>query len=647
MHISRLEISGYRRFAERQTIRFDTKLTALVGPNEAGKSSLLKALLHIGREGPFSSPEDEMELTRIRDVPDNECVLRADFSLSTDDQSALEETVEDFRSVVGLTFFKYADGSIGWKCFSKRWEEDLQDGLTALRDGLALQAPAVLKTTQYKSLKSLTAESIGKLDDHELIKAWERVRTQVDPEKVQLDGVFSSFAQTLFRIHQEVTGSLRILKGRVPRFLQFDDAHRSLKSSYVIEGTKPGNRHPEPFPDGNDALDNLIQISGQRKEDLVAAVKGSRHGRIMSWTRKANEQLTEALLSNWSQAALEMHLYVNAKRLFVHVGHGNDPDPIGSRSDGFRQFLALGAYVARHAADQRPTVLLIDEAERHLHYDAQTDLVRMLTEQQFSTQVIYTTHSAGCLPNDIGMSVKAIEPVESGESRVADNIWLTSQPSASVLYFAMGASAIARGADRRAVYTEGTTDSACWPRLFWEASGGREATFQALPGASHFTRDSALLALRSSQHVAFLLDGDEGGKERERLLVEANVPSDQIIRLPEEMTLEDLISAEAMAAAYNRVLSQYAPSLSVEPSELPAKGRVEYVRRLAVSNAKDEPARQKVIAEVLTSTGVNNDSGILDPKHVDLVSELVGRLERALEVTDSGSPTPLQPIAIA
>ena len=44
MRLVSLTLAGYRRFGERTKINLDGKLIALVGPNEAGKTTILEAL---------------------------------------------------------------------------------------------------------------------------------------------------------------------------------------------------------------------------------------------------------------------------------------------------------------------------------------------------------------------------------------------------------------------------------------------------------------------------------------------------------------------------------------------------------------------------------------------------------------------------
>src|SRR6476619_7036340 len=44
MRLQRLEISGFKSFAERSELAFDTGVTAIVGPNGCGKSNVVDAI---------------------------------------------------------------------------------------------------------------------------------------------------------------------------------------------------------------------------------------------------------------------------------------------------------------------------------------------------------------------------------------------------------------------------------------------------------------------------------------------------------------------------------------------------------------------------------------------------------------------------
>jgi chromosome segregation protein len=47
MRLVSATIHGYKRFAEPSTLRVDGDITAIVGPNEVGKTSILRALAQL------------------------------------------------------------------------------------------------------------------------------------------------------------------------------------------------------------------------------------------------------------------------------------------------------------------------------------------------------------------------------------------------------------------------------------------------------------------------------------------------------------------------------------------------------------------------------------------------------------------------
>jgi predicted ATP-dependent endonuclease of OLD family len=73
----------------------------------------------------------------------------------------------------------------------------------------------------------------------------------------------------------------------------------------------------------------------------------------------------------------------------------DDPVPLGSMGEGMRRILTL----AMAAVTVEKGFLLVDEIETGLHYEAQTDMWRLILEvaQQLNIQVFATTHSWDCI----------------------------------------------------------------------------------------------------------------------------------------------------------------------------------------------------------------------------------------------------------
>ena len=126
--------------------------------------------------------------------------------------------------------------------------------------------------------------------------------------------------------------------------------------------------------------------------------------RATSLTEAANHRLTEQL-DKWTQEKTTVRLTAgggDGRQMTISIGSVERQFfPPDQRSEGLRWFLGLLAFLHVSVRAEQGVVLLVDEAELHLHYDAQADLISELAQQSRVRSVIYTTHSAGCLPPDL------------------------------------------------------------------------------------------------------------------------------------------------------------------------------------------------------------------------------------------------------
>jgi hypothetical protein len=202
--------------------------------------------------------------------------------------------------------------------------------------------------------------------------------------------------------------ALRVLDARGAKFLLFGDEERNLKSDYEL--TEVADAPPK-------ALANLARLAGLNLATLRDAVGSGDWGHAESLLEGANKALATAFADAWKQSGVTVRLRSDASLLRILISaDGGGYTSIAERSDGLRAFIALLTFTALHDESPNP-VLLIDEAENHLHYDAQADLVRVLTRQRAASKVIYTTHSAGCLPEDLG-AVRVAVPRQDGKSEI-------------------------------------------------------------------------------------------------------------------------------------------------------------------------------------------------------------------------------------
>jgi predicted ATP-dependent endonuclease of OLD family len=275
---------------------------------------------------------------------------------------------------------------------------------------------------------------------------------------------------------------------------------------------------------------------------------------------------------------------------------------LDDRSDGLRQFIALINFLESEHADQKP-ILLIDEAETHLHYDAQADLMNMFAKQTLVSKIIYTTHSAGCLPEDLGYGVRCISPIRGTEkSEIKNWFWQDSCPGFSPLLFGMGASSLAFVPLRKAIFVEGATDMLLLPTMFRQVTNKSFLGFQIAPGLSVAANSDLSLLENEAPKVAFLTDNDGAGETLTKQLKNAKVEESRIFSLPGEKgtVLEDCIRKELYLEAVNNELlhwNQNSPIMSLE--DLPDINRPNAVKSWCKAQGIDPPEKRVIAYHLL------------------------------------------------
>jgi ABC-type lipoprotein export system ATPase subunit len=585
MRLTEVEISGYKRLAAKQTMDLDSHLVCIVGPNGAGKSSFLDALIHLTDSKGF----DRDEMTRAENGSVLSPVLRATYVLEKEDRETLSAIPEAANltslrvtktDANGLTY-----GVLPYPARRIDLRERARRRLTEFLSSKWLEAAAPLEDERDPPIEPTTTElaeqalAATSSDSQNLTEEQtasfaavrDRLRTIRDgghlTEAGDLADKYATLPEDLDKLIERETAphphqlAINELAGRQPRFVKFDREHRELATQYDLTG------------DPDLPVQNLLQLAGKTWDDAVEVVDAGQAGdpgRKVVFLEEANEALKLEFNRAWGQTPLTVKLDIDANLLKLMMSmQARDYIRIDQHSDGLRQFVALRAFLA--AQDRaRDHIVLIDEAETHLHYDAQADLVGVFEEQEEAAAIIYTTHSAGSLPRDIGVGLRGIVPIyratdTGGEmtdhSEILNRFWF-GQRGFSPLLMAMGASAFAFSAAQKAVVTEGFTDALLLPTLLRAACEVSHLDYQLVPDFARTRPDDVphfdLLAAR----VAFVADGDQGGINHvENSLKPGGVLDEQIVYLggrDSGITLEDLIDEDVFVSVIN--------DLTVDPS---------------------------------------------------------------------------------
>lgn len=571
----------------------DSEVLCIVGPNAAGKSSFLNALTHLNDDRSFEAHE---RTRRNRGV--GLLQIRALFVLEPEDRAVIADILEaaELRRV---TFFKKNEHPRDLE-----FEPTIQRDLESRRD--AHERVEKLRATRWVTERATDEEDAAApttdtIDNALAVLASDDQRLSDDelgPVVALLDLVAS--AEDLPHASRALPRRLEALLTqerqdhphdrvraalfpRMPKFLKFGDEERALAPSYDLTGP------------GDEAINNLLRLAGTSYEDARLVARAGDKGRKKVFLDRANRTLDEAFTEAWGQNnVLNVSLDLDGTLLTVLMAmQAEDFLEIDQQSDGLRQFVALRSYIALADEIVKP-ILLVDEADTHLHYDAQADLVQVLEEQDEAAKVIYTTHSAGCLPRDLGTGVRAIVPLEEEEngkryqtddSRVVNKFW-TAGRGYSPLLIAMGAGAFAFAATQRAVIGEGMSETLLLPTLIREATGKTRLAYQVAPHFAEASRAEIAEMDLIAARVIFLSDGDQGGRNAGKKLRRAGPEKEQILYLggrDSGLSLEDLLVKEVYLTAVNAELDRWHPGMRFPADTLPDDARSAAVATWAAS----------------------------------------------------------------
>jgi predicted ATP-dependent endonuclease of OLD family len=642
MRLVSVRIEGYKRFASDVVLYVNRPVLAVVGPNEAGKTSLLRALEHLSKEGAF----ERRELTD-REQDWAQWVVSARFALESEDLEATREVLPA-RANPSFTLGKQAGGDWRGKLnielhrdMAPR-ERALKQLAGVLQRGLIGELQA--EDPQEEPLVEERARSLEESltsDEENLSGA---VREEIRGLAREIEGHLGETESTELR---KLVSSLdelasaedhehpqqqaeRILRERTPQFLFFDEGHRTLLSEYRWD------EHPEAPA----ALTNLFSLAGTSYQHFRdVATDPDRRDQLNTITTRANAALQEHFKA-WSQNEISVALFPTQEVLEIHIKDLQTEVfvRLDERSDGLRIFVALIAFTARYATqEQSRPILLIDEAEAHLHYGAQADLVKVFERQQAAQLIIYTTHSVGCLPEDLGSTLRVVEPIAHERSRVRNSAW-SGTIGVSPLILAMGANVLAFTPARFAVIGEGATEAILLPTLLREARGQEEAGeplgFQVVPGVAEVDETAAEELELEAASVVYLIDADPGGRQHRRKLPSRAKDEGRVIELGNGkepgLCTEDFVDAKSLATAFNSVVENTRPEISerLQTQDLPDVGRGSILDDWCRDRGQ-EPVSKTLVAQAVLDLA-RDGSSIVEQRRISQLRMLHKKLLKAL-----------------
>lgn len=454
MRLQRARIRNYRSIKDTGWFELDPSKTILVGPNEGGKTAILRALEHL-HPGRMAKPLDPLrdfprsEYHRLRSGGDLEpsqvTVVEAEYVPDEDEQATLAAIAPAFahsryyRAVQLDNFFVDRLIDTPDPPPPERLEQAVRRLVSRAGGGLAAPPPAMAHLAwgggpgapsgaPPPSSNAPAAAAAGgaaqtqelSVSDAQAFLGW--VETVLAPEVDASDPLVSDDLNSVRESLASVAGYLQVLetfREHVPVMIytsSYPSVHARLHLGHLADSLDAGAVDESDEANfGNSCLLTMVNFSARELSDLGKAkepepddVEGFQRYRSQLDERDAalnvaSRRLTDLVRQVWRPTTDRAargndytirltadHQYL---KIAVEDSHGVLVE-LDQRSQGFQWLVSfLIVYFAQRPSSDAGTIMLLDEPGLSLHGLMQREFRHVLSRLGTLNQVVYTTHS--------------------------------------------------------------------------------------------------------------------------------------------------------------------------------------------------------------------------------------------------------------
>lgn len=393
--LKEVKIEKYTCIESAQKFEVDNKVTVLVGVNESGKTSVLKALAKTN----YFEADDDFKFSVTHDYPRKE---KKKLDKSGEDPIAVScnyeisnDLFEKINKDIGTNLFKTQNITYNKKYSNEGQFVNLNIGLDKYLEN-------------FISSNGLTDESLkAKINAVKVEADIDKLITEISPDSPQkplLESIKKHFKNEwkwkVDPISEYVARTY--IKPNLPKFLYYDEYY-SLPSEICIEDLVNKRKLTDEFKTAK-ALFELADINSNElisadsfedyKAELEATQANISETLFQYWKSNSGIEITfdvEKVVSNnpQGQSIIKhlLHIRVRNKRTAVTL-------PLHNRSKGFNWFFSFLVWFKKiQETKDTNYILLLDEPGLNLHATAQADLLAFIEDLSKEYQIIYTTHS--------------------------------------------------------------------------------------------------------------------------------------------------------------------------------------------------------------------------------------------------------------
>ena len=579
MRAIRFRVENYRNIDDSGWIALE-KVTAFVGRNESGKTSLLKAL-HKFMPATTEEYDAQREFPRDRYTRDYVAngakgsdwpVCSVEFEIAGEVRNTIDGLLDDcVQPPTSVTVTRFYDGSMRYT-----YTPEVTD--TPLRSAPLLEAldSFASKARRLRATEVATKEEISELRKELLqfanhrrdqLKRIEDLRSDVGVEMLnelrsEVDEKSSAETANAAEALQNVIDPIldeaprppsiqrinNVIREALPVFIYFEN-YGILDSAIwlprFIDDLDRDSSNPRVR-----TINAMFAHVGLDAREIARLGEGEARSVREEGTEPTPEQITadqrrveiRAIKLNsasndiskrfsdwWRQRRHKIRYHADGDYFRIWIADDRRPDveiELESRSKGFQWFFSFYlVFIVESDEGHRDAILLLDEPGLHLHPTAQQELISFFEKLSETNQIAYTTHCPFLIDGQHLHRVRPVTEDSTGHSRITAETWPSDRETIFPLQAAAGYAMI-RGLfrHRKNVLVEGMSDFYYLHALSHrcERSGrkGLPDDIYITPcGGTKLVGHFASLFLGHEVRPVILLDGDDAARVRRNALV--------------------------------------------------------------------------------------------------------------------------------
>ena len=579
MRAIRFRVQNFRNIDDSDWIALE-KVTAFVGRNESGKTSLLKALhkFNPATPEPYDAqrefPRDRFTRDYVANGSNGEDwpVCSVEFEIPEELRIKIGELLEeDEKPPEKVTATRYYDGSFELEYVPELEEKPLspEPVLNALdafaKSARRLEAPDIDQeedtAEQRTELINWAIEWRDALKDEDDLRGNEEaewlarlrddVETWSNPQTADMVEALQQVVEPVLdiarkgpvidQIDEKIKHNLPVLiyfenygildsAIWLPRFIEDldrdpnDSRVRTINAMFKYVGLDPR----EITALGDREVRRMQEQGYPPTPEQIAADQKLKNKRSILLS-SASIDISEKFSEWWSQRRHKISYKADGDFFRIWIADDRRPDveiELEARSKGFQWFFSFYlVFLVESEGGHKDAILLLDEPGLHLHPTAQQELITFFEKLTERNQLAYTTHSPFLIDGEHLHRIRPVTEDATGHSRITAETWPKDRETIFPLQAAAGYAMIGGlFQHRKNVLVEGITDFYYLQALSQQcAKSGRPSLpddiYIVFCGGTKNVGWIASLFLSEKVRPLVLLDGDGAGRARRNALM--------------------------------------------------------------------------------------------------------------------------------